>query len=488
MPKLQFISNVIKKPTFILTLILAVFFLKGLFVAAIYPVFTGQDEARHYNTIQFLAEPKEKNWPIRRNVKPQDGGGIASYNNSQEIHNIVNLPDLNNFRSDTFKKSIFNDIYDGENEDKIDSMIWKPYNFNYPPDVAGGKKSLYHNLAAILERALSGQNMLVRFFSNRILSVLLGTFTIFLYYLTVKSIGMSEKNSLIITAIISFQTKVTTYFTNINYDVLLIPLFALFTLSAILSLKNGLTWKNGSLMIISVIAALFTKGTGIVLLGVFVFLLSFHFYTYYKATTDKKKIIKYLIIVLILFLVSVFTFFKLHNLDTISPDFGKNNHSLEKYLSTSLSFGRSGLGSKSYWGVIGWKDSWLLSNFQLLMIAIETLPVIGLVIYLFSKKNPPFLPEKKYVIFLTAMIVALELGIRFADWKVFSGSGRLDLGTPGRYFLPNVAAHIILVFVGLGTILRREKYFVISLAAGFILMFSLTMYTVFNIIIPRYYL
>ena len=51
-----------KNPTFVLILILGVFFLKGVFLATIFPIFGGQDESRHYNTIQYLAEPAEKTW------------------------------------------------------------------------------------------------------------------------------------------------------------------------------------------------------------------------------------------------------------------------------------------------------------------------------------------------------------------------------------------------------------------------------------------
>jgi hypothetical protein len=113
---------------------------------------------------------------------------------------------------------------------------------------------------------------------------------------------------------------------------------------------------------------------------------------------------------------------------------------------------------------------------------------IGLIYFLASKKRPEFLPDKKYVIFLIAMVIALQLGIRTADWKIFMSSDNLDLGTPGRYFLPNLASHIILLFVGLGAFLRKERYFQYSLIIGLILMFSFSMYLTFNVIIPRYYL
>jgi hypothetical protein len=107
---------------------------------------------------------------------------------------------------------------------------------------------------------------------------------------------------------------------------------------------------------------------------------------------------------------------------------------------------------------------------------------------LFSKRKFDYLPEKKYIIFLIGVIIALQLGIRFADWRAFSVSNRLNLGTPGRYFLPNLASHIILVFVGLGALLRKEKYFNLTLLFGLISMFAFFMYIIFDLVIPRTYL
>ena len=74
-----------------------------------------------------------------------------------------------------------------------------------------------------------------------------------------------------------------------------------------------------------------------------------------------------------------------------------------------------------------------------------------------ATKSLDFLPKKKYVLFLIGMVVALELGIRVADWHVFSGSGSMkySLGTPGRYFLPNLEAQIILIATGLGALLHH---------------------------------
>ncbi|GBE16714.1 hypothetical protein BMS3Abin15_00536 [bacterium BMS3Abin15] len=86
------------------------------------------------------------------------------------------------------------------------------------------------------------------------------------------------------------------------------------------------------------------------------------------------------------------------------------------------------------------------------------------------------------------MIVVLQFGIRLADWRAFIRTGALELGTPGRYFLPNIIVHMAVVFTGLGVIIKKEKYFRNVLIGGLILMFSLSMYLIFDIIMPRFYL
>ena len=90
--------------------------------------------------------------------------------------------------------------------------------------------------------------------------------------------------------------------------------------------------------------------------------------------------------------------------------------------------------------------------------------------------------------FFLLMVIALQAGIRFYDWKIFARTGALELGTPGRYFLPNMAAHIALLFTGLGMVFRKKEYFDISLLVGLLLMFSFSLYLIFDVVMPRYYL
>jgi len=421
-----------------------------------------------------------------------DKATIADYNFSEEIREAGAAADFDLFRHALYDTSAFSDStgYSGKNETTIDSLSWKKYNELSPPDTAG--KSLYHQLASLIEKSLDGSNILVRFFSVRIFSVLLGTLAVLLAYLIMRTIGFLPRESLILTAIVAFQPKLSMYTTNINYDALLIPIFSLFTWGAVSSLKKGLDWKNVSLMIISITLGMLTKGTAIVLLAVFLGLVGFHLYQKIKHRNKFLLVLALPLLLLVFgFLVPRVTAYLGYNLVALLPFKGSLTDifsSLQSYLGKSLTMGRFALSSRTYWGSLGWEDNWLSQNFTDIIKLIEAFSLVGLGLYFFSKKQrPEYLPEKKYVLFLIAMIVALQLGIRLYDWKIFIETGSLALGTPGRYFLPNLAGHIILVFTGLGMLLRRENYFRNSLLTGLIMMFSFSLYLIFNVVLPRYY-
>lgn len=476
-----------KNPTFVLVLILGVFFLKGVFLAAIFPIFGGQDESRHYNTVQYLAEPAEKNWELTESQAERDKDHIETYGFSDEIRQTAVATQTDVLRGDSFNTINFYDNVVQKNEADITSGLWKPYNYNLKPEVVGG--SLYHIIASYIEKALGQSDIFIRFYALRIFSVLLGTFAILFAYFITKTVGFSKKHSLLLTAIIAFQPKLAMYFCNINYDVLLISMFFLFTLAGVLILKNGLHWKNVLLILAATFLAIQTKLTGYVLL--IALLALFAYFLYQKVQTKKKniRVAAYLLSTLAFVFLAVYLKKYLPTGGQTLPEIFS---SIGDYLSKSLSFGRFGLTERTYWGTLGWTDSWLVDNAVELLKYLEIVALIGLGFLFFGKKPAPkYLPEKKYVIFFLLMVIGLQLEIRVADWNLFSHLGKIELGTPGRYFLPNLASHIILMFTGLGAIfsyLKREHYFEKSLFIGLIFMFSVSMYLIFNVIVFRFYL
>jgi len=492
-------SEIYKNPNFILGLILFVFFLKGVLLSSAFPIFGGQDESRHYNTIQFLAEPKEKNWKMeKRTDVQQDKDDISTYRYSDEIKQTSLATNTDVLRSEIFNTIAFSSNDIGINESEIKSKPWQPINRITPPDMVYTSQ-FFHKITALIEKTFSNQDILIRFYLIRIFSVLLGTFAIFLSYLIAKNMGFSPKHSLMLAAIISFQPKFSMYFANINYDVLMIPMFFLFTLAGVLTLKKGLHWKNILLFVFSIAIATLTKGTGYMLI---IILLALVAYLIYEKVKLQKKQIRLAVFGLSIFVFLFASLFVYRHFFSISNSFGETISSMGEYVSKTITFGKFLLPSSTYWGNLNWVNSWTLNNATNFIFIIEIAAIVGLGMMLFSKKiKTDFLPEKKYVIFLVSMIVFLQLGIRLVDWNIFNQIGGLKMstGTPGRYFLPNLAAHIILVFTGLGALLElisrkyklsvsEEKMLDHSLVISLILMFFFCSYLMFNVIIYRFYL
>jgi len=470
-----------KNPRFILALILSVFFLKGVFLATITPIFVGQDESRHYSSVQYLAEPRPITWPlIGKDLTEKEGFEV--YNYSQEVQGTARAIEHDKVNDYLFSTYFFIQRYDGKNETEINNNNWHQYNEYASPNIAG--KYLYHHLASGIEKIFGEQSILVRYFLVRIFSVFLGMLTILFSYLIAKNIGLSSKNSLLLTAIIAFQPRFSIYSATISYDVLLILMFALFTFGCVLALKNGPNWKNIPLIMASIYLGIRAKPTAYIL--VIGAALLFAYFAYEKVK-NKSKNIKYVTGLLIASAaVIILIYFKNHFVGSVNS-FAIFATSINNYLHESLTAGRFALSSRTYWGSLGWVDNWFLGNATDIIWGIEAFAVAGIVFF-FVSKRPEHLPERKYIVFLVVMIILLQFGIRAADWTIFRNLGSLELGTPGRYFLPNLTTHIILVFIGIGALLQKKIYFERLLIMGLIIMMTFMMYIIFDTMIFRFYM
>lgn len=483
---MRFSQTILKTPVFLLYLLLAAFFLKGVFVATLFPMFTGQDEARHYNSVQYINEPADKSWEKSDRKHINEKECFLDYNFSEEILNAGTASGIDDIRSGLYNTADFSDTSEGKREQDILEQKWRPYNLFEHPDVVHG--SLYHTLVAPIEKALAGENILIRFYSIRIFSVFLGTIAILLAFCIARTIGFSSFIATLFAALVAFQPKFSMYMTNISYDTLLIPFFFLFTWGAVLSLRDGLNWKNISIMITAIALGVFTKGTAIILFVVFLGLVGFHLFK--KAKNPKKILLSATLFAGVLLIANSLLETK-YSLSEFLPFKGSATEtigSLGDYLNKSLTPGRLALSSRTYWGSLGWNDDLIVNNLTTFLWPIQIISAIGLILFLFTRNKPDFLPEKKFIIFLIAMIIALQLGIRLADWNVFRAIGTIELGTPGRYFLPNLATHFILVMVGLGMLFGKREYFKNILLGSVLLLFFFSLYLTIDVILPRFYL
>jgi hypothetical protein len=503
--------------------------------------------------VQYLSTGKQKDCQEQQGHSDQDKQDLSTYRYSDEIRKTAVVVQHKQIRGNYYDKVNFTDSRDGFGELQFKKGRYSKIQHICPPDIATssfGKDgfSLYQWGAAGVEKILNTQNIFIRYNVIRVVSILLGMIMLLTAYHVFKAVRFSKKQSLILTAIISFQPKLVIYFTNINYDVLLIPLWTGFILAGVIILKKGWSLSRGVVLFLLLAGAISTKPSALPLLGLVVFLIGGTFYKKFNKQKDLKRL-NWLIVGAIAVVLGIGSYLLLDRVGVTTMFASRNMSMLGEYLSKSLPkiYG----SSRDYWGAIRWNQGNLTLLYVKTIWVIEWLAWSGLVLWIIgpmfievfkntmSKVQWKFFrqlvighhekkstlreslativttiirrstdhikqlgdivkqndKQRKFFWFMLIAIIVLQIGIRVADWKVFVNNGTLALGTPGRYWLPNIVPHFILLAMGLKVVTglvrskkTREKYFEFSLLLFLVIMILYWVYEVIGIIIPRYYL
>lgn len=477
----------------LLGLIIVLFIIKGVLLSVLIPPFQNPDEQVHYGTIQYRAEPVNKSWPIRDGSAEHASNmsDVMTFHFSEEILQSSSLVQFDQIKWQKENTQYFSDTSTGVNEEKITSNSWKRYIDTLPPS-ASTTKSVYYLFASWLERFSSEESIFVRILFMRLLASAFGVGSIILAYLIAKKIGFSKHTSILFTILIAFQPMFSITSAQINIDISLIFSFSLFLYAGISLLKDGAKWQHALLAISAAILGLFSKGPGIVLIIMLYPL--FAWVTYQKFRVPKKRFFLMLIgatimlIGIMLLTVPTSYFISITN-SAAQSKFDSPLESLGKYVERTVTPGELRDTSLSYWGHFGWLDNaipnWTLS----IIILMSIIGFAGMLMYVFSSHHTSeYLPERKYLIFFLGTIIALQFAIRFFDWRVFDYTGQILIGQPGRYFLPNLIGHIIIIITGIGFLLGQEKRLALTMKLLALAMILLQLYAIINVIIPRYYL
>jgi len=513
-----------KKTKLLLFFILTAFFVRELFLIAVLPIFRGQDEARHYNTVQYLATGMEKNCQFVeidgvKTYKPnkQNKKDLSTYRYSDEIREVAHISQIAALRGEEYEKISFSFDYNGVGENEFKKQKHSRQQSFCPPDIATsafGKDYLgwYHRGLVWVENLLQKQDIFVRVFSLRIISALLGTSILWLAYHIFRTIDINTKQSLLLTAIISFLPKFSGYFTNINYDSLLIFTWTFFTFWGVKILRFGWTPKRAFGIVVALLVGIFTKPTALPLLGALLFL----FWRAPRKELQQLAVGKFLKI-----LFSGGALIALYNLSQKAHlgEMFSNEYLSQLFVYLSKSLPKIYGSSRDYWGVTGWGGTNLTMGYVYIIWFMEWLAWIGLFVwvagpYIYKlserlsvrkalKKTRRALilngwiarttERKKYFWFMLLLIVLLQVAVRVADWKIFVGTHSLVLGTPGRYWLPNVVPHFALLLYGWRVLFVKimrfpERWLEFYLQAFLVLTILYWHYKIFDIVIPRIYL
>jgi len=465
----------LRKTRTLLTILLIVFFLKGVAFSAVLPMLQGFDEPNHFPNIQHFSFSR---------LDPDEFGRETSRQKTDLRKDTQNI-NFDQVRNTFFNTPNFTEGIKGAGEDE---MIENTQDRNYTAFPEKYSFSAFARIMSTVNWLLGSHDLLFRFFFLRIISVLFGVIIVYLAFLLAKSAGFSENASLLFAAILAFQPMLTNVTSIINYDVMLVLAFTLFIYAGINLIRFGFSRKFLFLSILAVVLGIFTKGTGIILFGLFVIVFLYAFQKKYKLSKIKILVMAFSFLAICSVLTYFFSPFSLQKLNLFESksDFKSFSHSISSYYSETVdSFEKYSL---TFWGNFGWINAPISIRLLHVIWVLELISLIGLLIFLIRRNNPDFLPSKITVIFLMLVFLTLECGVRFADWRLFDYRGHIILGTSGRYFIPALASQLMLMAIGWGTFVKKESSFKIILKAGLALMVLLHCYSVLSIMIPRYYL
>jgi|GEM_PF-6565560 len=513
-----------QKPNALLGLILVVFFLKGLVFALIIPVFQGSDEYIHYATVQYLAEPKDKTWPITTTKrKTQSTKDIPSYHFTDEIIAFSQLTQSWNLSGEPHNRQIFDSTLIEKNEKAMRSGKYPSHISTYPPDVVPNT-NLAHQIAAWGEKLLAKKDFFFRYFSLRFLAIFYGIITLLCaYYISLWS-GMKKKHALLITGIIAFQPMFSATTAIINYDPLLIALFSLFLLAGTSIIVHGPRYWNFIGLFLFAFGAVSTKGTGGILLIFAIGLVFWVLRKYFNQLGKMQKGTIFIILFALFVLVLFFSPLDYSGIFSAMQRSGAGSNLMSYFGNSVFDWGKLERTNITYWGTFGWLDTQIHPFVLYAILFVEFISFLGMFLFIlywlrdwrplrkiklfFEKRKlffpqfisrfylkiksvvsqeKDFLPKPEILVFFAISTILLQLAIRFFDW--FSTlSFDEGIGLPGRYFLPNIIPHFIFLATGFAVLSKNARVFEIILKTIFLFMILLCLYAIFLIIIPRYYL
>lgn len=467
-----------------------VFFVLGSWLALLVPFFQGPDEQVHYATLQHWAEPEEKTWPITENREFNRSDDIRTYRFSEEVREAAHQMQFDEIKWQPTNTQSFSAQQDGPKESEILENDWKRYIDTYPANTSGAW-SLYYWMGSKIEASFVDYPIFDRLFFARLLSVCIGALIVLIAFTSARQLGWSPTIATLFASLIAFQPMFLATSTVINIDILLVLAFSLFFSGAVLWISTGPTTRSVCLTFAAMLIGLFTKGPGIVLIGLLFVLALFSLYRHYGKRC--RDFFPYCLLAGFVIASLLFIFIPAHilanflHLGTTSV-FTSPLESIGAYLEKTLTVGAITWTAMTYWGSFGWLDTNLPGLVLQIILAIETVSLFGLTWLFFDKAPPHFLPRKAILLFALISIISLQLAIRFFDWRIFDTTSKILSGTPGRYFLPNIIPHLLLVVSGLGYFMRTREAFqklILALSAS---LFILTSYALWFVILPRYYL
>lgn len=453
----------------IVALILATL-LKALVWISVVPIWHTPDEQAHFATIQNFAEGV---------IKPSYKG----LTHSEEL--IISERFLDTERgSKRRNKFTFNPNYKieyvtgavGKHEEEIKNLA-KSTRTNMLEKEMASYYPLYYQAGKVIYQIFYNFDLLTRVFVVRLFSIFPILGVTLLSYLAAKEIFPKEKYlHLTVPILTSFHPMMTFLNAGVTNDGLNIFLFTAFIYFSILSIKKGLDFKN--LVAFSIILGLgqITRPQFLIALPLFAVVFIYDFFVHKRSLVQAfAKILVFIPIVIVTG--GWFTLQKaLGNFfeqGVPLPYFETPQTATSVNLSFITHLKNSLIQTDQqtfywYWGVFKWLSLVYPAVVNQILKGITVISAIGGFFWVLKViKSKDFSKTTTTIVFLLVTSIFFVLNIFFVDWRHIVTNG-FSLGVQGRYFLPTVLAHMILLTVGMLVLVpaKFQRYisFVLSLA------------------------
>jgi len=482
---------------YLLAFLIVLTFLKGAVWAAAVPFFQAPDEQYHYATVQYYALSKDnpqlpKDFPIKKtNIKD-----ISTQNLSPELRSFLEKTDFDQVRWKTGNRMIFaeNSSYGPGERELLEANLprfiqsFPPWYVHYGP--------AYYKAASVIENTFGNESIMTRAFLIRLFSAFLGTILVVCAYFIFRELFLDRIESTILTAIVSFQPELSFVNSSINVDPLLFLAFALFILGSVRILCNKTDKWSFLFILVGILVGTHTKPPGYFMLVSIPIVALFFVLLYQKEKIaffwKKSKTLTVLIPAVVAFLA---IFFALKN---FFGNITTTIRNIPEYFLYELGYGPIFEKTVFYWGSFGWLDTRLSRPFVFSIWAVTVLAVAGIARHLVGqwihRRRKKTENEKVFFfqfLFFIFFSVGVSLMIHFVNLRYADphkvGDQSDSIGLQGRYFFPAIIPAMALLAFGLAFLLPRinRKWIFWALLAA---MIFLNFWSLFDLVIPRYYL
>lgn len=402
-----------------LVILLVLALIKSLVWMLMTPIFQVPDENLHFGLIQYLGE--NNRFPAPK----------TSRHVSLELVKAAQAVNFNWMKSHPVWQGLPLDW-----QQQIKSIDFQAKKTFSDYQSMGGQKlpKVYSIIGAVVYKIFSRADFFWKFYSLRFLSVIFGLITVYLTYLIALSFFKRPVLALSAAAAVAFHPMASVIFSSVTYDSLAILASTVFLYFAVKFIRT----KSYRFQWLALTIALFGITIKSQLIGLsiaWLFLLT-------------KKQLKFLPLFLIIF---IFLGWQMHDIQEFLLIFlawfqGNNWHLVADYADVYV---KPLLAEVFpwYWGVFGWLEKVMPLVVYRVIKIICALSLIGIII------SRQFRRIRFLLIFTFAMVLVIMVN----DFFIFSQRGA-NFGVQGRYFLPAVTAHMILLIFGLLVLIPKNYH------------------------------